>query len=231
MKNDNDRRIMFLIMLMFSLVFILILIQSAAAAPAWKKASTTPTKTTTTSTNTAPTTTEKIIIINNTQGATPSEPWYKDWNFIGVAIVIIGGIVGWLVSRKVRGKTAKYMSEIDKVYRKYNTNTHKCEAELTNIREQIEDDFKKGKINDQALSILDKRIDKYAKELRSDIVNRRESLPEELKRDIKHMLSDGVISNEEYEHFSELSKKAKMSAKEKEEITKIMKRWKEEDKK
>lgn len=153
-----------------------------------------------------------------------------NWEMVGVILIIIGALVGWLISRRVRGKTATYMSEIDKVYRTYNKNSNKCEAELTHIREKIEDDFKKGKINDQSLSILESRIDKYSKELRSEIVSKRFALPEDLNRRIKHMLSDGIITKEEYGHFKEVIAKTDMGARDKEEISGLMKKWKDEDK-
>ena len=222
-------------LLLALLILLIVTVPFVAAAPLWKKqasAPTTPTSTKTTTT-TQPTVIKETVIINNTQAPAIVQhdtPWYKDWNFIGVAVALIAALAGWLISRRVRGKTAKYMSEIDHVYSKYSKNTHKCESELVNIKEKIEDDFKKGKINDQSLSLLDNRIEKYSKDLRSDIIDKRFKLPEEMNKNIKKMLSDGVITKEEYEHFKEIAKKAQMGSKDKEEIHKLMKRWKEEDK-
>ena len=154
-----------------------------------------------------------------------------NWEMIAVVLAVIGAIAGWLISRRVRGKTAKYMSEIDKVYRTHNKNTNKCEAELTNIRDKIEDDFKKGKLTDQALSILEKRIEKYSRELRSDIIDKQFALPQELGKKVKHMLSDGVITKDEYAHFKDILAKAELGGKDKEELQSLMKKWKEKDKK
>jgi hypothetical protein len=223
--------------LIFALIILSILIvavpfvSAAKKTPPGKPSSTT--STTPTSTTTQPTVIRETVIINNTQAPSiisQDKPWYADWNFIGVAVALIAALAGWLISRRVRGKTAKYMSEIDTVYSKYNKNTHKCESELVNIKEKIEEDFKKGKINDQSLSLLDSRIEKYSKELRSDIVSKR-AMPEDMRKSIKGMLSDGIITKEEYEHFSEALKSSKMNAQDKEEIHKLMKRWKDEDKK
>lgn len=215
---------------LFITLCLVLSISFVAAAPPWKKTSGSSTGATTPAA-TAPTTTQtKVIIINNTQApAAQTTEWYKDWNFIAIAIAVTGALIGWLISRRVRGKTATYMSEIDKVYRTYNKNSNKCEAELTHLREKIEDDFKKGKINDQSLSILDSRIDKYSKELRSEIVSKRFALPEDINKNIKHMLADGIITREEYDHFKEVLAKTSMSAKDKEEINKLMKKWKDED--
>lgn len=123
------------------------------------------------------------------------------------------------------------MTDIDKAYQKYKQNTNKCEAELTNLREKINDDFKKGKLTDQALSILEKRIDKYSRELRSNIIDSRFDLPKNIHNDIRNMLADGVITKDEYSHFRKVIGKANLGAGEKAELNRIMKRWKDFDKK
>lgn len=213
------------------LVLSVISIPLVSAAPAWKKSTTTTPTATSTKTTTTPQVIERVVIVNNTHvAAQDNTPWYTDWNFIAVVLAVIGALVGWLISRRVRGKTAKYMSEIDRVYRSSNTSTNKCEAKLVGIRDQIEDDFKKGKINDQSLALLESRIDKYTRELRSGIVDRTTGIPTDLNKKIKHMLSDGVITKEEYAHFEEIVKKENMGASDKEEIRNLMKKWKDEDK-
>lgn len=171
----------------------------------------------------------KVNGVPSQQSVTISSKGFN-WEMLGVILAVIGALVGWLISRRVRGKTAKYMSEIDRVYRSSNTSTNKCEAKLVGIRDQIEDDFKKGKINDQSLALLESRIDKYTRELRSGIVDRTTGIPTDLNKKIKHMLSDGVITKEEYAHFEEIVKKENMGASDKEEIRNLMKKWKDEDK-
>lgn len=211
-----------LFIILISLISVLIA-PSVLAIPAWKQQPTTPT------TPTAPV--EPQVIYVNQTVAVPVEDEGINWEMIGVIIVIIAGIVGWIISRLVRGKTAKYMSEIDGVYRKYNKNTNRCEAELTNLREKIDNDFKKGKLTDQALGILEKRIEKYSRELRSDIIGSKFQLPSDLSGNIKKMLADGVITKEEYSHFKDVLGKANMGSKEKEELNNLMKKWKDSDKK
>lgn len=204
--------------LTFLLLIVLLLIlsvQLVAAAPPWKK---------------QPQPTDpQIIYVNQTVPAPASEG--LNWEMIAVILAVIGVIGGWLISRKVRGKTAKYMSEIDKTYRTYNKNANKCEAELAGIREKIESDFKKGKINDQSLAILEGRIDKYSENLRSDILDKKFKLPADLKKKIKHMLSDGIITKEEHEHFLDIIKgDYGLSKKDEAKLRALMRKWKDEDK-
>ena len=117
------------------------------------------------------------------------------------------------------------------MYKQNRNNPAKCEKKLEEIRQNIDEEFKKGKLNDQALSILEKRIDKYSGNLRQDVINKRFDLPQGLDRSIKNMLSDGIITKEEYDHFTKKITKAGLGAKEKEELKRMMKRWKDSDKK
>lgn len=214
--------------LLLGFVFLIVIsAQIAMAAPPWKKTTTTTKPTTTTTPQ--PQVVERVIVQNNTQTIV-SQQSGLDWQMIGTVIAIIAAIGGWLISRKVRGKTAKYMTEIDKAYRTYRKNANKCEAELAGVREKIEEDFKKGKINDNSLAILDARIDKYSKELRSEAIDKGFKLPPDLNKKIKHMLSDGVITKEEYEHFAQAIEKEQLSKQDKDELNKLMRKWRDEDK-
>ncbi|PIN86506.1 hypothetical protein COV19_04400 [Candidatus Woesearchaeota archaeon CG10_big_fil_rev_8_21_14_0_10_44_13] len=216
--------------IIMAIVFLSVMSIPVSAAPAWKKTSNAPA---TTTTATQPQVIEKVIIQNNTvvqQSAAPKTNWYEDWNFIAIVIAVIGALGGWLISRKIRGKTAKYMTEIDHAYRTYRKNANKCEAELAGVREKIEDDFKKGKLNDNSLAILDARIDKYSKELRNEVIDKGFKLPPDLNKKIKHMLSDGIITKEEYGHFAKGIENEQLSKQDKEELNKLMKKWRDEDK-
>lgn len=218
--------------LVMSLFLLVISVQFAFAAPPWKRdtSTTKPSTTTSTATSTQPQIVEKVIIQNNTIVQQPSQKGGINWEMIGVITAIVGVVVGWLISRKVRGKTATYMSEIDKVYGSYSKNSNKCEAELANLREKIESDFKKGKINDQSLALLEARIDKYSEKLRTEIIDKGFKLPPDLSRKIKHMLSDGIITKEEHEHFLEALKEGHdLSKADEERLKDLMKRWKKED--
>ena len=225
------------IVLISAVIFLIILASIALAAPPWKKSGSS-TGSTSSGGTVTPTTTQpaQVTVINNTiiQAPAASDANVSIWSnwiqIVGGLLAVIAALIGWYFSRRARGKTAQYMTEIDKVYHKHNKNTNKCEAELTAIKELIEEDFKKGNINDQSLAILDKRIDKYAKELRSDIISKKfASLPEGMDKSIKHMLSDGIITKEEYAHFAEVLNKSEMSQKEKSELNALMHKWKKED--
>lgn len=204
----------------YALIF-LVFASIALAAPGGKKSNTQ---------NPAPAQTvvvqnvTKIIVQNNS--AAPAQEGI-DWNLVGgiaAIIALAAGLLGWLLSRKQRGMTAKYLKEIGRAFNEYRDNTSKCESALYDIKEKIEKDFSGGKINDSAFSILDARLDKYLAEVRKDVLNTQFNLSGSTKRELSKMLEDGAISREEYAKFSKMSLKG-LSSKEKEKLKLLMKRW------
>ena len=77
-----------------------------------------------------------------------------------------------------------------------------CEAELHQLREEIANSFKKGKIDTISFGILDKRIAGYLIELRERIVDDDfGGIPNKLKDQISASLEDGEIGEDEYKAF------------------------------
>jgi len=212
---------------MYIYIFIALIVASTVfAAPGGKKGNTqgqTPAQTVVVQNVT------KVIVQNNSAAHAQEG---IDWNLVGgiaAIIALTAGFLSWLLSRKQRGMTAKYLKEIGRAFNEYRDNTSKCESALYDIKEKIEKDFSGGKINDSAFSILDARLDKYLAEVRKDVLNTQFTLSGSTKRELSKMLEDGAISQEEYAKFSKMSLK-ELSSKEKEKLKSLMKRW-ESDKK
>ncbi len=149
-----------------------------------------------------------------------------DWGAISVAIGLTGALIGWYLSRKTRSKSAAYLNEIDAVHKKFKTKPEKLDEALTKLHRTIQSDFERGKLTDQSLALLDARIEKYEKEARVDTISNTFKLPKNIKRQIKQMLNDGVITEEEYDQFIDMDI-TKLSQKEYERLTKLMRKWKE----
>ena len=88
------------------------------------------------------------------------------------ALALVGtfltvGLVGgaWLRSRKRRNILRTFLVEIDDVYSKLKSDRQKCEEELYRLRNTILEGFTDGRITEENYGIMDKRIDKYMKEL------------------------------------------------------------------
>jgi len=209
-------------------IFVALVVVSVVfAAPPWKKTTTTQPKT---ATKDQPTTivvqnVTKIIVQNQTS---PQEKGVN-WESIGAIVGIAGlaaGFLGWFLSRKERGTTAKYLREIDRAFNQYRDDTSRCESALYDIKEKIEKEFSHGKINDSAFSILDARLDKYLAEVRKGVISTQFKLSEETKKKLENMLEDGVISKEEYATFSKMNIK-ELSAKDRARLKSLMKKWEE----
>jgi hypothetical protein len=57
------------------------------------------------------------------------------------------------------------LDEIDDVYLRFKTNPRICEEELYRLRNTILEGLTDGKITEEDYAILDRKIDKYMKEL------------------------------------------------------------------
>jgi hypothetical protein len=81
--------------------------------------------------------------------------------------VLTVGLLGtaWIRTRKRRSITKTFLDEIDDVYSKFKTNPQMCEEELYRLRNTILEGLTDGKITEENYAILDRKIDKYMKEL------------------------------------------------------------------
>jgi hypothetical protein len=90
---------------------------------------------------------------------------------IGAAVV---GTGSWFIrrrsaERKGRILISKRLEEVDDIYSRFKMNSIKCEAELIRLKGEILHEFKEGLIDEENFETLDKRIDKYLKEIREEI--------------------------------------------------------------
>jgi len=204
--------------LIIFLILIVLLSSISLAVPPWKQKQSEPTK---------------IIVENRTiivQNATQAEKGIN-WEAIGAIVGIVAAIaafVGWLLTKKGRSITSKYLKEINSVFNEYRNDSSRCESELYNIKEKIERDFSKGKLSEESFSLLDSRIDKYLGEIRKGIITKFELSPK-IRKELNEMLKDGIITEDEYKRFSKMNLK-ELSKEDREKLERLMKKWKEENK-
>jgi len=93
-----------------------------------------------------------------------------------VGIVLTVALVGtaWIRTRKRRSIIKTFLDEIDDVYSKYKTNPQICEEELYRLRNTILEGLTDGKITEEHYAILDRKIDKYMKELQEQKKRKRQ---------------------------------------------------------
>jgi hypothetical protein len=84
---------------------------------------------------------------------------------VGIVITVSLGGTAWMRTRKRRSIIKTFLDEIDDVYSKFKTNPRVCEEELYRLRNTILEGLTDGKITEANYEILDRKIDKYMKEL------------------------------------------------------------------
>lgn len=90
--------------------------------------------------------------------------------FIALLVSMIGVILaisGFSLSNKKKQKfLKKYFHEIDDVYSAFKMKGERCEAELYRLQDLIEHELKEGRIDENTFQLLEKRIEKYLKEIK-----------------------------------------------------------------
>jgi hypothetical protein len=80
-----------------------------------------------------------------------------------LTVALVG--TAWIRTRKRRSIIKTFLDEIDDVYLRFKTNPRICEEELYRLRNTILEGLTDGKITEEDYAILDRKIDKYMKEL------------------------------------------------------------------
>src|SRR3989344_3209657 len=159
--------------------------------------------------------------------------WALFWTIIGAIAGVAALLAGWYYTRRKKKSISKFMTEIDDTYSSFKMKSRRCEAELYRLKDMLADELKKGKIDESTYSILEKRIEDYLKEIREQILSEKfGGLPSSMMAELRKMLEDEEISEKEYKKFEALLKKTEgMERDEKEELGKMVKKWRDEDKK
>ncbi|NTV23831.1 MAG: DUF4352 domain-containing protein [Nanoarchaeota archaeon] len=87
-----------------------------------------------------------------------------EWDLIGVAgllITVVSIVFGWWASKKHRHHTVTYIDKMDDIYHKYNNQQGVCLEQMTTLKKELEQDFKKGKIDEQDFQLVFQKIEDY----------------------------------------------------------------------
>ena len=152
---------------------------------------------------------------------------------MGVFLVVVGTLAGtmitWVKGKKKRGVVSRHIRQIDRAYTELEGGPAEKREALRKMKRTISKEFGKGKIDESAYGILDKRIDDYLKELRlgaGKISN------VELKAEIDKILEDGIVTKDEYEEFEEMLEKGhELKEGEKRELKKKIEKIRDESEK
>jgi hypothetical protein len=143
-------------------------------------------------------------------GVMDPSKWTIEVLAFGLTIIgaVFGGtikVVGWV--RKKMGSDAldritftEHMETLEKAYTQNKMNPQQCEAELYSLRSKVMDDFKRAILKKKRFDILDKRIDEYILEIRSELGQTRlREIRERLKEDYQRMKNEGNIEDRDFD--------------------------------
>jgi hypothetical protein len=94
-------------------------------------------------------------------------------SIIGVALAVTGFT---LAGAKKKKSVSKFLNQIDDTFAEYKWKSKRCEAELYRLHDLVDEQLKKGKLDEGAYEILHKRIEKYLAEIKEI-----DNLPHNLK--------------------------------------------------
>jgi hypothetical protein len=146
---------------------------------------------------------------------------WDQWGiFLEVLVVVVTGFIafyGVIQYRKRKGILQKYMKEIEGIMKTSEKDPDRAESELIKLSIEIEQDFKKGMIEDFHFFLIDRQIKESMRDVRNRKIEQRFSkLPEKLQRELNHILEDGRVTGKEYQEFIEVLSKSEGISKEEE---------------
>lgn len=82
----------------------------------------------------------------------------------GVAAVVVPAL-GWLFKTRKRRFVSGYLTRVDSVYNEYFMNREECRKRLVQMKDEIVQLLKKGKIDEPHFTIIDSKLERYMKDL------------------------------------------------------------------
>ena len=82
----------------------------------------------------------------------------------GVAAVAVPAL-GWLFKTRKRRFVSGYLTRVDSVYNEYFMNREECRKRLVQMKDEIVQLLKKGRIDEPHFTIIDSKLERYMKDL------------------------------------------------------------------
>jgi parallel beta-helix repeat protein len=160
------------------------------------------------------------------------------WDLWGILLEVIvlssTGIlafIGYQKLRKKKGALKIYMVKIEDISELKEKNPAKFEKKLNELEEQINKEFKEGKIEDLHYLMLQEIIaSKRGDVRRAEVTRKFQSLPKGIADNLDDMLKDGKITRDEYIAFvSTIQKSQTLTPYERQELSQMVEKWEVED--
>jgi hypothetical protein len=154
-----------------------------------------------------------------------------------VMVTLIGGTVGvvrWVRNNRIRNTVKKrtfqeYMEMMDDINTQYKMDPRQCEAEFIKLRAKVMDDFKHSIIDERKFNILDKRIDEYILEIRTELMHTRlREAQGRLEEDYQRMKNEGKLEDVDFDALVQMIESMpRLAEKDRTELRELVAGWRE----
>jgi len=93
----------------------------------------------------------------------------------GVAGVAVGGALGWLFKTRKRRFVSSCLTRMSSTYDEFYDNKEECRKRLTQMKKESLQLFKEGKIDENHLTMMDRKLEEYLKELGDETPHRHQA--------------------------------------------------------
>jgi hypothetical protein len=83
----------------------------------------------------------------------------------GVTATAGAGFLGWFLKTRKRRFVSGYLAKVDSLHSKYSLNREECKKQLSQMKDEIVQLLRKGKIDEAQFTILDNKITQYLQDL------------------------------------------------------------------
>ena len=159
---------------------------------------------------------------------------WDEWGILIESLVVvftaIFAVIGIVKVRKKMNKLKDYMKQIEDINESDKRSRDK-EKELLELKKKIKNEFSTGLISENHYIILERMVDDALGGTRKTIVEKKVSMPDELKEDVGSVLEDGIVTEEEYYSVVEkITKSDELTEDEKQRLQRMMRHWMRESK-
>lgn len=87
-------------------------------------------------------------------------------NALGAVATVISIMIGWLLTTRKRRLLSGYLTKIDSTYNSYAVNREECKGRLNQMKDDVADMLKTGKIDATHFAVLESKISQYLRDLK-----------------------------------------------------------------
>lgn len=168
--------------------------------------------------------------------AASDEPWWA--NNTTQAVLAVVGLAGsaaaggytWLRLKQRRRTLADYVLAVERTYTQHKASPDAGVPRLIELRGEVRARHEKGRLEDAQFFELDKRITDYIARLRlADIDRRFGGLPPGLLGEIRHVIADGNVTQEDCAFVDRMARHHQVPDGERARLVAALQAWTQED--